>query len=146
MPLASVPLGQGSCTELSPGDATIDLPLYDDCPTNKRVSLVLDSTLVPDGTHQLEVTVTDGAGNATVHDSDLKVVNHPPVTVTPTPIPDPHADRHPDAEARVGREPGRRAHHGRAEGGQAIQDLQGRLVGGRDELPRRWPSRAAASA
>jgi hypothetical protein len=51
------------------------------------VSLVLDSTLVPDGTHQLEVTVTDGAGNATVHDFDLKVVNHPPVTVTPTPVP-----------------------------------------------------------
>jgi hypothetical protein len=87
VPMASVPLGQGNCSELSPGDATVDLPLFDDCPANKRVTLALDSTLVADGTHQLEVTVTDGAGNATVHGYDLKVVNHPPVSVTPTPAP-----------------------------------------------------------
>ena len=87
VPMAQIPLGQAYCSELSPGDATIDLPLYDDCPTSRRVILPLDSTLVPDGTHRLEITVTDGAGNAAVRDLDLKVVNHPPVTVTPTPVP-----------------------------------------------------------
>jgi hypothetical protein len=87
VPMASIGLGQAFCSELSPGDATIDLPLNDDCPTTKRIALPLDSTLVDDGTHRLEVTVTDAAGNATVRGFDLKVVNHPPVTVTPTPVP-----------------------------------------------------------
>ncbi|MDA0163298.1 hypothetical protein OM076_23690 [Solirubrobacter ginsenosidimutans] len=87
VPMASVGFGQAFCSELSPGDTTIDLPLNDDCPTAKRITLPLDSTLVPDGTHKLEVTVTDGAGNASVRSYDLKVVNHPPVTVTPTPVP-----------------------------------------------------------
>jgi hypothetical protein len=87
VPMASFGLGQAYCSELSPGDTTIDLPLNDDCPTSKRFTLPLDSTLVPDGTHRLDVTVTDGAGNATVRSFDLKVVNHPPVTVTPTPVP-----------------------------------------------------------
>ncbi|HEY6889329.1 MAG TPA: hypothetical protein VI300_16155, partial [Solirubrobacter sp.] len=87
VPMASIGLGLAFCSELSPGDATIDLPLNDDCPTTKRIALPLDSTLVDDGTHRLEVTVTDAAGNATVRSFDLKVVNHPPVTVTPTPVP-----------------------------------------------------------
>jgi hypothetical protein len=87
VPMGQVPFGQAFCSELSPGDTTIDLPLNDDCPSAKRITLPLDSTLVADGTHRLEVTVTDGAGNATVRSFDLKVVNHPPVTVTPTPVP-----------------------------------------------------------
>ncbi|WP_028067306.1 hypothetical protein [Solirubrobacter soli] len=85
IPLASIPLGGSRCTELSPGDATADLPLAEDCPAARRISLALDSAQVPDGTHRLEITVTDGAGNATVQGFDLKVVNHPPITVTPTP-------------------------------------------------------------
>jgi hypothetical protein len=108
VPMASIPLGQANCSELSPGDATVDLPLFDDCPANKRVTLALDSTLVGDGTHRLEVTVTDGAGNATVRAYDLKVVNHPPVSVTPTPVPartptpTPTATPKPDPDAVAG--------------------------------------------
>ena len=79
------PPRRGGCRELSPGDATVDLPLADDCPAARRVALALDSTLVPDGTHRLELTVTDGAGNATVQGWDLKVVNHPPAAATPVP-------------------------------------------------------------
>jgi hypothetical protein len=85
VPVASAALGGSLCAELSPGDATADLPLAENCPSARRIALALDSTLVPDGTHPLAVTVTDGAGNATVQDYALKVVNHPPVTVTPVP-------------------------------------------------------------
>jgi hypothetical protein len=87
VPLASAALGLHACSELSPGDATVDLPLYDDCPGTRRLTLSLDSTAVADGVHRLEITATDGAGNATVQGYDLKVVNHPPVSVTPTPVP-----------------------------------------------------------
>ncbi len=87
VPTGATALGHSACSELSPGDTTIDLPLYDDCPATRRVTLNLDSTQVADGTHRLEVTATDGAGNATVQGYDLKVINHPPVSVTPAPTP-----------------------------------------------------------
>jgi hypothetical protein len=89
VPVGAGALGLAACRDLSPGDARIDLPLSEDCPTSRRITLALDSTLVADGTHRLEVTVTDGAGNADVQGVDLKVVNHPPVTVAPTPTPAP---------------------------------------------------------
>jgi hypothetical protein len=90
--LAGVPVGASgfggsACRELSPADATADLPLAEDCPATRRLALALDSALVADGTQPLEVTVTDGSGNASVQRFDLKVVNHPPVAVTPAPRP-----------------------------------------------------------
>jgi hypothetical protein len=85
-PAAAVKLGQGLCTELSPGDATIDLPLAEDCPASSRFVLAVDTTAVPDGTHRLELTVADGAGNANVRGYDVKVLNHPAIA-TPTPTP-----------------------------------------------------------
>jgi hypothetical protein len=85
VPLATSALGGSACAELSPGDPTVDLPLADDCPATRRVVLGIDTTQVPDGTHRLEVTVTDGAGNAAVQGSDLKVVNDPPAAPTPVP-------------------------------------------------------------
>jgi hypothetical protein len=88
VPVAAVKLGQSFCSELSPGDPTIDLPLAEDCPTTSRFVLIVDTTAVPDGTHRLELTVTDGAGNANVRGYDVKVLNHP-ATVTPTPTPTP---------------------------------------------------------
>jgi hypothetical protein len=87
-PAAAVKLGQSFCAELSPGDATIDLPLAEDCPTASRVVLAVDTTAVPDGTHRLELTVADGAGNANVRGYDVKVLNHPAM-ITPTPTPSP---------------------------------------------------------
>ena len=80
VPMGSIPLGQSTCRDLSPGNARIDLPLAEDCPPARRVALALDSTLVADGLQRLEVTVTDGAGNASVQGYDLRVINHPPVS------------------------------------------------------------------
>jgi hypothetical protein len=87
-PAAAVKLGQSFCAELSPGDTTIDLPLAEDCPTSSRFVLAVDTAAVPDGTHRLELTVTDGAGNANVRGYDVKVLNHPAV-MSPTPTPTP---------------------------------------------------------
>jgi hypothetical protein len=89
--LDGVPVGSGAfggprCRELSPGDATVDLPLADDCPASRRLPLALDTRLVADGSRRLELTVTDGAGNATVRGADLEVVNRPAPTPTPTPV------------------------------------------------------------
>ena len=81
----------------------------------------------PDGTHRLEVTVTDGAGNASVQGSDLKVVNHPPVTVTPTPVPT--RTPVPTATPTAGAEPGG------VDAGQALHGHQARRADGRGELP-----------
>jgi hypothetical protein len=84
VPVGAAAFGQGGCRDLSPGEVRIDLPLSEDCPAARRITLALDSLLVADGTHRLDVTVTDAAGNARVQGLDLKVINHPPVTVTPT--------------------------------------------------------------
>jgi hypothetical protein len=51
------------------------------------LTLAFDTTLVPDGVHRLELTVTDGAGNASVQGRDLQVVNQPPPAATPAPAP-----------------------------------------------------------
>jgi hypothetical protein len=104
-PAAAVKLGQSFCSELSPGDTTIDLPLADDCPASSRVTLIVDTTAVADGTQRLELTVTDGAGNATVRGFDLRVLNHAPIstpTPTPTPKPAPVPTPAPDPVANVG--------------------------------------------
>jgi hypothetical protein len=85
-PAAAVKLGQSYCNELSAGDSTVDLPLAEDCPAASRVALAVDTTAAPDGTHRLELTVADGAGNTAVRGFDLKVLNHPPSS-TPTPTP-----------------------------------------------------------
>jgi hypothetical protein len=106
-PAAAVKLGQSFCSELSPGDTTIDLPLADDCPASSRVTLIVDTTAVADGTQRLELTVTDGAGNATVRGFDLRVLNHAPIstptpTPTATPKPAPVPTPAPDPVANVG--------------------------------------------
>ena len=70
--------------------------------------------------------MTDGAGNASVRGSDLNVVNHPPVTVTPTPVPTrtpvPTGDAHPGAEL------------GGVDAGQALHGQPARRADGRGEL------------
>ena len=99
VPMGSTPLGLSNCRELSPGNASIDLPLADDCPSARRVALALDSRLVPDGLQRLELTVTDAAGNVSAQGLDLRVINHPPVSPTPVPTstPTPTATPRPTA-------------------------------------------------
>jgi hypothetical protein len=57
----------GNCTELSPGDATIDLPLDPArCKTNSYAAAFtqLDTRQLPEGIYYQRVTVYDAAGNA----------------------------------------------------------------------------------
>jgi hypothetical protein len=88
VPVGEAGFGGSRCQELTPGDATVDLPLVDDCPAARKLTLTLDTRLVPDGVHRLELTVRDAAGNAAVRSSDLTVVNTPPPpAATPSPAP-----------------------------------------------------------
>ena len=86
--VAAAASGTGRCAELSPADATADLPLAEDCPASDRLILSIDSTAVADGLHRLELRVADGAGNTTVKGFDVRVANTPPTPV-PTVPPEP---------------------------------------------------------
>ena len=80
--VATAATGQGRCADLSPADATTDLPLAEDCPASDRVLLSIDSTAVADGPQRLELLVADGAGNTTAKGFDVRVANTP---ATPPP-------------------------------------------------------------
>jgi hypothetical protein len=89
-PVAIAQAGQGRCRELSPADATADLPLSEDCPPSDRLVLAIDTTLVADGVHKLELLVADGAGNTAATSYDVRVANVPPTPVpSPPPAPSP---------------------------------------------------------
>ena len=75
--MATAQAGQGRCRELSPADATADLPLSEDCPPSDRLVLAIDTTLVADGVHKLELLVADGAGNTAAKSYDVRVANVP---------------------------------------------------------------------
>lgn len=81
-------LGPQRCHELSAADATVDLPLAEDCPASDRVVLRLDTTAIADGPNRLVVEVADAAGNTSVQDFAVHVLNHPPGSV-PGPLPPP---------------------------------------------------------
>ena len=116
--VATAASGQGRCVELSPADATADLPLAEDCPASDRLILSIDSTAVADGLQRLELLVADGAGNTTAKGFDVRVANTPPTPVpTVPPVPPPGRDRDRPAAAPADRP--------RA---QARQPLQGRAA------------------
>ena len=76
--VASVTFGGASCAPLASGDGEMNLPLGADCPSAvTNVPLTVSTSNVPDGPHQLVVTVTDIAGNATTAvDESIIVRNH----------------------------------------------------------------------
>ena len=80
--VATAAPASGRCAELSPADATADLPLAEDCPPSDRLILSIDSTAVADGLQRLELLVADGAGNTTAKGFDVRVANTP---LTPAP-------------------------------------------------------------
>ncbi len=88
-PVATAQAGQGRCRELSPADATADLPLSEDCPPSDRLVLAIDTTVVADGVHTLELLVADGAGNTAAKSYDVPVANVPPTPVPSPPAPSP---------------------------------------------------------
>jgi hypothetical protein len=79
--VASAQLGGASCADLSTG-SEIDLPLDAACPPEVvGVPLTVNVANVPDGRHQLTVTVTDAAGTTTaLVNQEIEVLNHPPST------------------------------------------------------------------
>ena len=78
--VAAAPLGGSGCTDLSPGDAAVDLPLGGGCPAAVTdLQLPIPTPTITDGAHRLRVTVTDAAGNAAVlADQDFTINNTPP--------------------------------------------------------------------
>lgn len=93
-PVASAAFGV--CAELSPDDLTIDRALGADCPAEGTKTLTIDTTKYANGKHELELQVTDAAGNTSSFPSlDITFDNavDPEPTVTPeetaTPSPTP---------------------------------------------------------
>jgi hypothetical protein len=65
-----------SCRELTPGDATVDLPLAANCSHVGTVSLPVHTGAFPDGPgYVVEVHVTDFAGHVGVHRSVIEILN-----------------------------------------------------------------------
>jgi hypothetical protein len=78
--VATATVGGAGCADLSPTDPAIDLALGSDCPsTVEDLRLPVPTPTFTDGTHRLQVSVTDAAGNSTVLvDQPLIVNNTPP--------------------------------------------------------------------
>jgi len=72
--------GGPACTDLSASGATIDLPLSavedNSCPRTVSTSLAVDTRVVADGTHQLQVVVTDAAGLTAVFSETIQIENN----------------------------------------------------------------------
>jgi hypothetical protein len=78
-PPAPTRFAASNCDELTPGDATIDLPLDNDCPhvSNVGVSVNTNTPATPDATnYTLVVRVADWAGNVTEQRSTVEVANN----------------------------------------------------------------------
>jgi hypothetical protein len=80
--VAAANLGDAACTDLSPSDPAIDLPLGAVCPTSVTDAPIgFDTTGFGDGPHHLVVVVRDASGNdATVADDTFTIRNTPPGT------------------------------------------------------------------
>jgi hypothetical protein len=82
--------GGQHCTDLTPGDGTVDLPFNNDClPVGDALFTddvatgthnAIDTTAFADGNHTLTVKVFDAAGNETdgLTDYAFEILNHPP--------------------------------------------------------------------
>jgi hypothetical protein len=71
--------GGTNCTELTPNDASIDLPLDADCPKVGNVSLTAKAgpSFLSNADHTLYVQVTDWAGHTTRVSEVVPVLNNP---------------------------------------------------------------------
>ncbi|HEX7345408.1 MAG TPA: hypothetical protein VF253_01360, partial [Candidatus Limnocylindrales bacterium] len=81
----------GVCAELSPGDLTLDRALGADCPATGTKTLTIDTAEYANGKHDLEIHVTDAAGNESSFPGwDITFDNpvDPDPTATPTATPD----------------------------------------------------------
>ena len=127
-PVATAQAGQGRCRELSPADATADLPLSEDCPPSDRLVLAIDTTVVADGVHTLELLVADGAGNTAAKSYDVPVANVPPTPVPSAAGPVSRRDRDRSTATAA-------ADDRRAQRAEALQGRQRRDVRGHRALP-----------
>jgi len=76
--VATTTFGGANCAPLASGGSVLNLPLDADCPSSvNEVPLTVSTANIPDGKHQLVVTVTDIAGNTTTAvDQTITVLNH----------------------------------------------------------------------
>jgi hypothetical protein len=78
--------GDGTCKDLTPSTAQVDLPLGANCPSNGRLTLTVKTQttdpvtdIYPDGDHTLTVKLYDASGREVnvVDDHVFKLTNHP---------------------------------------------------------------------
>ena len=73
----SASFGGTNCRELTPDDATVDLPLDADCPHVSNVNLPIDTRQLPDGPgYKLHVVVTDWSGLTSEKIIDTEIANN----------------------------------------------------------------------
>jgi hypothetical protein len=80
--VASADIGGPGCGDPAPDDGSSDPPVDGGCPpTVTDLQLAVPTATFGDGTHQLQVSVTDAAGNtALLVDQPLMINNTPPVS------------------------------------------------------------------
>jgi hypothetical protein len=65
-----------ACRDITPGDARVDLPLTAVCADVKAVELPVQTTDFPDAAYELQVNVTDLAGNVGSYTDQIEILNH----------------------------------------------------------------------
>jgi hypothetical protein len=86
-PVATRAFDPSRCIDLSPFDGVTDVSLSVGCARNASTSLRIDTTAFADGAHQLQISVTDAAGNVRASQHPLQIANTPAVPPVPTAIP-----------------------------------------------------------
>lgn len=75
-------LGGPDCTDLTAAGGTIDLSLNavedNSCPRSVVTTLPVNTKVITDGSHQLQVVVTDAAGLTSVFNQTIQIQNNPP--------------------------------------------------------------------
>ena len=75
-PAAVKSFGGTRCSDLSPGDGTVDLPIDADCPHVAGADLKVPTAGYADGAHALVVRVSDAAGRTWQRSETITVANH----------------------------------------------------------------------
>jgi hypothetical protein len=83
-PLTRTRFAASNCNEITPDDATIDLPLDNDCPHVDKAGIDIalnalnpnQTPVYPDGNYTLVVRVADWAGNVTEQTSPIEILNN----------------------------------------------------------------------
>jgi hypothetical protein len=86
-PVATRAFDPTRCIDLSPFDGVADVSLSSGCARNATTTLRIDTSPFADGPHQLEISVTDAAGNVRSSQHPFLIANGPAATPAPTAVP-----------------------------------------------------------